>query len=178
MGNRTICSAVNALKISRSAMAVPTVALAFFLISSCLHAQTFSVIHNFAGSLDGSEPTSGVAIDSVGNLYGTTFFGDQGTGTLYKMSHHSGGWLLVPLFYYTNIPDGVIPYDQPTIGPDGSLYVTTGFGGTGDCVAYNSTGCGTVQDMRPQPTPPPTPVTPWLQSVLYRFTGGSDGANP
>lgn len=148
-------------------------------VAPSLQAQTYSVIHNFVGSLDGSEPTSGVTIDNGGNLYGTTFFGDQATGTLYKMSNHGGGWLLTPLYYFTDMATGVIPYDRPIFGPDGALYFTTGFGGIGPCMTYNNTtGCGVVLSMRPHPTPPATPITPWSETVLYEFSGGADGANP
>ena len=142
-------------------------------------AQTYSVIHNFVGSYDGSEPASGVTIDAAGNLYGSTFFGDQATGTVYKLAHRSGGWVLFPIYYFTNMATGVIPYDQPVFGPDGSLYVTTGFGGVGPCFTYNNTtGCGVMMTLKPRPTPPPTPLTPWIETLLYKFTGGADGGNP
>ena len=177
MGSPGTRSVTKLQSMSRAVTSVLILSSTLLLVTG-LNAQTYQVIHNFVGSLDGSEPTSGVTIDTAGNLYGTTFFGDQGTGTLYKMSHHGGGWLLSPLYYFTNIPTGVIPYARPIIGPDGAFYVTTGFGGVGPCVAYNSSGCGTVLQMRPLPTPPPTPITPWSEAVLYKFTGGSDGANP
>jgi hypothetical protein len=35
--------------------------------------------------VDGAEPTYGLTIDAAGNLYGTTFEGDAGTGTAYKL---------------------------------------------------------------------------------------------
>jgi uncharacterized repeat protein (TIGR03803 family) len=182
MGNRTNRAIASPNVLSRAVMGVLTLAFACFLnatFTTQLHAQTYTVIHNFVGSLDGSEPTSGVTIDRSGTLYGTTFFGDQATGTTYRMVHKSGGWLLSPLFYFTNMPTGVIPYSRPIFGPDGGMYLTTGFGGVGPCNTYNNTtGCGVVLTMRPLPTPPPTPITPWVETVLYRFTGGADGANP
>lgn len=33
------------------------------------HAQTFQVIHNFAGGLDGAEPTSGLTFDAAGSVF-------------------------------------------------------------------------------------------------------------
>jgi uncharacterized repeat protein (TIGR03803 family) len=182
MGNPANLSVASWKVLSRVVTGVVTLAFACLLnvaFTPQLHAQTYTVIHNFVGSLDGSEPTSGVTIDHAGNLYGTTFFGDQATGTAYKMTHRSGGWLLVPLYYFTNMPTGVIPYDRPIIGPDGALYFTTGYGGVGPCATYNNTtGCGVVLRMTPLPTFPPTPLTPWLETDLYLFTGGADGANP
>ena len=179
MGNPNRQSVVAGHSIART-MLMLALALALNLgLAGQIHAQTYSVIHNFVGSFDGSEPTSGVTIDAAGNLYGSTFFGDQATGTVYKMVHRSGGWVLFPLAYFTNMATGVIPYDQPVFGPDGSMYLTTGFGGVGPCFTYNNTtGCGVMMTLRPAPTPPPTPLTPWNETLLYKFTGGADGGNP
>jgi len=49
-------------------------------------------------------------------------------------------------------------------------YGTTSAGGGGTC----SGGCGTVFQL----TPPATPGGAWTETVLYRFTGGNDGATP
>jgi hypothetical protein len=47
-------------------------------------AQTFTDVHNFLNSPDGSFPRSGVVQDTAGILYGTTFLGGTtGTGTAY-----------------------------------------------------------------------------------------------
>ena len=37
--------------------------------------QTYRVIYNFTGGADGGQPTSGLVIDTAGNLYGTTTSG-------------------------------------------------------------------------------------------------------
>jgi hypothetical protein len=50
----------------------------------------------------------------------------------------------------------------------GALYGTTDFGGGTGC------SCGTVFKL----TPPATSGGPWTETVLYSFTGGSDGAFP
>jgi len=158
-------------------------AIMFFMVamlaaSPAVHAQTFSVIHNFTGSLDGSEPSSGLTIDRAGNLYGSTFEGDAGTGTTYKLSFRGSGWVVSPLYYYGTQSKGDIPYDRPIFGPNGSLYLTVGFGGIGPCVTYNGTGCGAVVNLQPPITPPVSPLVMWLDTPLYKFSGGSDGANP
>jgi uncharacterized repeat protein (TIGR03803 family) len=140
------------------------------------HAQTYGVIHNFVGGLDGSEPAAGVTIDGAGNLYGTTFEGDALTGTVFKLRFKSSNWVLSPLFLFTaGGSGGAIPYARVIIGKDGTLYGTTGYGGNPQNCAD---GCGTVFNLKPTPTPPTTPLTPWVETPLYRFGGGSDGANP
>ena len=159
--------------------ALTLVSFAVLAASTAAHAQTFTVIHNFSGGLDGSEPSSGVTIDQAGNLYGSTFEGDAGTGTTYKLSNRNGGgWVLQPLLFFNNQSKGVIPYDRPIFGPNGSLYLSVGYGGVGPCQTYNGTGCGAVVNLQPPITPPVSPLVMWLDTPLYKFTGGSDGGNP
>ena len=62
-------------------------------------AQTFTVLHSFAGP-DGSDPQAGVTMDRAGNLYGTTRLGGAGYGTVFKMTHKSGGWTFSPLYSF------------------------------------------------------------------------------
>jgi len=55
---------------------------------------TESVIHNFDGS-EGALPQGGLVLDPAGNLYGAAASGGpNGVGTVYKMTHESGGWTL------------------------------------------------------------------------------------
>src|SRR5208282_5954767 len=56
----------------------------------------------------------------------------------------------------------------------GNLYGTTVEGGTGGSCGYDQNGCGTVFQLKP----PAQPSDPWIETVLYRFTGGSDGYYP
>jgi uncharacterized repeat protein (TIGR03803 family) len=47
----------------------------------------YSVIHRFAGGLDGSGPVPGLTVDTAGNLYGVTFSGGKlRWGTIFKLS--------------------------------------------------------------------------------------------
>jgi uncharacterized repeat protein (TIGR03803 family) len=144
-----------------------------------VQAQSFQVIHNFTGGIDGQEPNYGLTIDATGALYGTTFEGDTGTGTAYKLAHKSTGWALTPLYVFAITSNGVVPYDTLVIGRDGKLYGTTGFGGVnGPCVAYGHTGCGTVYTLQVPITLCHTTYCPWTETPLYKFTGYSDGSNP
>src|SRR5271165_4475983 len=128
-------------------------------------AQTYKVIHNFAGGLDGAEPSAGVTMDGAGNLYGTTFEGDALTGTVFKLTHKNSSWVLSPLFLFTEGgSSGAIPYAKVIFGPDGTLYGTTGYGGNPqNCIG----GCGTVFNLKPKPNPPVTPLSPWLERAIY-----------
>ena len=141
-------------------------------------APSFQVIHNFTGGVDGAEPTFGFTIDAAGNLYGTTFEGDTGTGTAYKVAHKSTGWALTPLYVFTITENGVIPYSTLVIGRDGKLYGTTGFGGIGPCFSYGHSGCGTVFSLQNPGSICHTTYCPWIENPLYKFSGGSDGSDP
>jgi uncharacterized repeat protein (TIGR03803 family) len=160
----------------RAAVAGLAVVIMIVLPIGVAQGQTYQVIHDFAGGLDGSEPSSGVTIDAAGNLYGTTFEGDALTGTVYRLVSKSSHWVLMPLYLFTEGgSNGAIPYARVIIGRDGSLYGTTAFGGNSQNCA---SGCGVVFNMKPTPNPPITPLSPWIETPLYRFGGGSDGANP
>jgi uncharacterized repeat protein (TIGR03803 family) len=60
-------------------------------------------------------------------------------------------------------------------GPDGSLYGTTSAGGGSGC---RGQGCGTVFKLTPPATICRAVQCPWTETVLWRFTGGADGAIP
>lgn len=132
-------------------------------------AQTFSVLHAFTGAGDGSVPSSGLTIDRAGNFYGTTSSGAAGYGTVFKLSRAGSGWLLTTLYQFQGGDDGGLPQARVVFGPDGSLYGTTSSGGTGS---------GTVFNLKPPTTNCRSSSCPWTETVLYRFTGGSDGGQP
>jgi hypothetical protein len=50
-----------------------TSALLFIASIAMAQAQTFTVLHDFTGGVDGSDPYGGLTIDRNGRLYGTTF---------------------------------------------------------------------------------------------------------
>jgi len=97
-------------------------------------AGAYNVLYTFTGGTDGGAPQS-LARDRAGNLYGTTEFGGDsqceadglGCGVVFKLAP-SGAFSVLHTF--TGGADGSGPYAGPTLGPDGSLYGTTGFGGT------------------------------------------------
>jgi len=159
----------------RAAVSALVIMFVLAAVAMPAQAQTFKVIHSFTGGGDGAGPFSNLVMDKAGNLYGTTSAGGAGFGTVFKMHYANSGWLLTPLYRFQGGTDGIGPLAGVVLGPDGSLYGTTGEGGNGAC---NGVGCGTVYQLRPSPTRPRTPLDPWKETVLYRFSGDADGARP
>jgi uncharacterized repeat protein (TIGR03803 family) len=132
-------------------------------------AQTYTVLHSFSDKGDGGFPYAGVNL-IVGNLYGTTSEGGRyGYGTVYELKHRGSSWTLSTLYSFTGGSDGAYPYGRVTAGPGGILYGTTAAGGK---------GYGTVFTLRMPAIACHTAICPWIETVLYRFQGGSDGAYP
>jgi uncharacterized repeat protein (TIGR03803 family) len=130
---------------------------AFGLVQAQTPIET--VLHSFQPyPPKGANPTVGVFRDAAGNLYGTTKFGGAANfGVIYKVD--SAGHETV-LYSFTGGADGWLPESGVTLDPAGNLYGTTLFGGTG--------GYGTVYKLD----------TAGQLTVLYSFTGGSDGGSP
>jgi uncharacterized repeat protein (TIGR03803 family) len=136
--------------------------------------QTYRVIYNFTGGADGGQPTSGLVIDTAGNLYGTTTSGGgpASGGTVFKLSPRAPGWTFSRLYLFTG-PNGSYPDATLVRGADGRLYGTTAYGGMGQ-----GNGNGVIFGLSPAGNILPTPFSNWMESLLYDFTGGNDGANP
>jgi uncharacterized repeat protein (TIGR03803 family) len=124
-----------------------------------------TVLHPFSGGADGSTPEAGLVRDGAGNLYGTTKLGGTGRGgTVFKISA-TGGYSVLNNF--DNGASGGHPLASLILDSQGSLYGTTSTGGAtgGNC---GNTGCGVVFKLDQH----------GHETVLYRFTGGSDGGFP
>jgi uncharacterized repeat protein (TIGR03803 family) len=139
-------------------------------------AWTETILHKFAGSPnDGANPHTAVTPGAGGVFYGTTYNGGaSGNGTVYQLtppgpegSPSGGAWTETVLYNFAGTPsDGANPHGDLVIGNGGVLYGTTLNGGT-----Y---GFGTVFSL----TPPKSQGSPWTETVLYNFAGGTDGAEP
>jgi uncharacterized repeat protein (TIGR03803 family) len=156
-------------------IAAATLHVFALMVTLPAQAQTFTLLHSFTGA-DGSSPTSGVAMDQGGNLYGTASLGGHtggncftGCGTVYKLSYRNSNWIFTPLYLFS-YSDGSQPLGRVAFGPDGRLYGTTTSGG-----AFNA---GVVFSMQPPPTICKTTRCYWKETVLYSFSGGADGLNP
>jgi uncharacterized repeat protein (TIGR03803 family) len=127
-------------------------------------AQTFTLLHKFSSQAGGIEPPGGVVLDTAGNIYGVTEYGGSfNFGVVFALDAHGKDTVL----HNFAAADGLWPEAPLILGSDGTLYGTTYEGGSsegGKC----KHGCGTVfkRDKTGK------------QTVLYVFTGGSDGANP
>jgi uncharacterized repeat protein (TIGR03803 family) len=140
--------------------------------SSAAHAQTFSVIHQFALGNDGADPHGGVTLRG-GALYGTTTAANQqSNGNVYQITGTNDNWSLTPLFLF---PDdrsgGSTPAGRVVFGPDARLYGSTAGGGS----MYNS---GVVFTLTPPVSVCNAAACGWKENVLYTFTGSPDGASP
>lgn len=132
---------------------------------------TESILYSFTGGSDGNEPHARLLIDGAGNLYGTTYYGgvisgpDCGTGcgTVFELSHGSGGYTESILYRFTDSPDGAFPQGGLIRDSAGNLYGTTSLGGVSNCEA----GCGTVFELSKS-------GGAYTEAILLRFTGNAD----
>jgi uncharacterized repeat protein (TIGR03803 family) len=150
---------------------IASVALLCLLSAAFADAQTVSLVAGTAFT------KSNVIVDAAGNLYGTTQGGGTslnchgfGCGTVFELSPASGGgWTLTVLHNFSGGNDGQWPAAGLVLDSAGNLYGTTQNGG--GSIACTG-GCGTVFKVSP------SAGGTWTESVLYRFTGGNDGAQP
>ncbi len=162
-----------------AALAIAIVFALTALVTPFAQAQTFTVLHNFTGGADGASPAAGLVMDKAGNLYGTASAGGAGYGTVFKLTHTGGGWIVNPIYQFQGGSDGAIPLAALVFGPDGSLYGTTEIGGNNVCqYVGGATGCGTVFNLKPPPNRPKSFANPWVETVIYRFGFYTDGAQP
>jgi uncharacterized repeat protein (TIGR03803 family) len=121
--------------------------------------RTETILHKFTGGSDGGNPRAGLIRDSAGNFYGTAYSGGaSGDGVVFKLT----GSTLTVLHSFSGT-DGAHPAAALIRDSAGNLYGTTFYGG-----GHASCSCGTIFKIDPT----------GAESVLYSFTGGSDGKYP
>jgi uncharacterized repeat protein (TIGR03803 family) len=132
----------------------------------------FSILHRFgsAGSNDGSEPYGALLLDAkTGNLYGTTEYGgtthnlaNGGYGTVFRLSPTASGYRYTIINNFHG-SDGAWPLASLIMDSAGALYGTASSGGL--------SSFGVVYKLTPA-------STGYVETVLYKFTGGLDGSAP
>jgi uncharacterized repeat protein (TIGR03803 family) len=130
---------------------------------------TVTILHAFAGGIDGATPYAALIQATDGNFYGTTEHGGGvgceafgGCGTVFQMTPDGA---VTILHAFAGGTDGAYPLGALLEATDGNFYGTTLTGGGAGCGSY---GCGTAFQMTPDGT-----VT-----VLHAFSFGTDGADP
>jgi uncharacterized repeat protein (TIGR03803 family) len=117
-----------------------------------------TVVYSFSGTSEGGSPFGGVVLDSSGNIYGTTQLGgSHDLGVVFKIDPAGSETVL---YNFAGQGDGENPTSTLIIDAQGNLYGTTAQGGFNDY--------GTIFKVKPAGE----------ETVLYTFTGGSDGASP
>jgi uncharacterized repeat protein (TIGR03803 family) len=120
---------------------------------------TETILHHFQNADDGAYPYAGFVADSAGNLYGAaTQAGANGGGTVFEVqpSKHMKFSVL------TSQPGWGISgtFRNLLLADDGTIYGTTHCDG--------DDGSGTIFKLTPS-------GKRWTYTLLYTFTGGSDG---
>jgi uncharacterized repeat protein (TIGR03803 family) len=125
-----------------------------------------STAYTFNDHTEGYSPEGNLIFDAAGNMYGTNTVGGLANGgTAFELSPtESGGWTSTILHSFGKTGDGDSPNGGLTSDGAGSFYGVTLLGG-------NTSNSGTVFKLAMS-------AGVWHESVLYRFSGGSDGASP
>src|ERR1017187_9835538 len=119
---------------------------------------TYTTLYRFSGGSDGAQPHGALVQGTDTNFYGTAFAGGtNGMGVVFKITPAGA---LRTIWQFSGNPDGANPMAGLVLGTNGIFYGTTYNGG--------ASGTGTVFSITPSGT----------LTILYAFTGGSDGANP
>jgi uncharacterized repeat protein (TIGR03803 family) len=131
-----------------------------------------TVIWNFTGGNDGSDPISKLIMDSAGNLYSTTegnYYAANVCGSVFELSPPAaagGTWTENTLYDFpSGKAEGCLPGAGVVMDASGNLYGTTiGGGSYGDGAVYELTAGSSY---------------PWTETVLYSFGAqANDGVNP
>ncbi len=114
---------------------------------------------------DGENPAAGLIMDSLGNLYGTTYQGGSyGYGTVFELTNSSGTYTEKVLYSFTNSGgNGSNPLGGVILDSSGNLYGTTYHGG--------ASGNGTVFELI-------NASGTYSEKVLYSFKTSPDGSGP
>jgi len=95
-----------------------------------------NLLYSFSGI---AGPWADLAMDSSGNLYGTTVQdGANGFGSIFKLTFSGGSWVYTDLHDFSG-SDGANPHGNVVIDRNGNLFGTASAGGTGNGVVWEIT---------------------------------------
>ncbi len=162
-------------------------------------------LYSFTGGSDGALSMTAVAMDAAGNIYGaTTQGGVHGFGTVFRLVREADGYTFQLLYTFTGGSDGASPEGNVVLDAAGNLYGATSLGG--GIFQITPSGAFTVVDTQASFLSSPLTIDSlgniysttygggshddgsvfelsnvdgtWTHTVLYSFTGRSDGALP
>ncbi|HTZ71148.1 MAG TPA: choice-of-anchor tandem repeat GloVer-containing protein [Acetobacteraceae bacterium] len=140
------------------------------------HPWKQTIIHRFQTPEKGGYPL-GLALATTGELFGVTFDGGAGNGTVFRLRQEDvSSWKFTLLHSFAGGDDGALPsgaliFDRHIILDGQSpLIGATDQGGAG----AGQPGAGVVFTL----VPPQRGKGPWREFILYRFGGSPDGATP
>jgi hypothetical protein len=155
-------------------------------------AWTEKVLYSFKGGKDGQLAGETLTFDSLGNLYGATYFGGGfGScdapyylycGTIYKLTPPKmtgGRWSERVLHSFRGVVadeqlgDGAGPNGELVLDNKGAIYGTTYIGGY-NCPHNSNLGCGAVFRL----APPEKKGGKWTEEIMHRFKLSTEGRNP
>jgi len=133
-----------------------------YKLSQARGGWTESVVYNFQGGEDGSNPVGAVLFDRAGNLYSQTRYGGLGAGEVYQLTPAGGNWTKNTIFSFPGGAEGGGPDSDLILDAAGNLYGDTGW-------LSLSGNPGTVFQLTPS-------GGNWSYSLLYGFPPGPQGA--
>jgi uncharacterized repeat protein (TIGR03803 family) len=102
--------------------------------------SAYSILWEFTQANEPRWPSARLLVGSDGYLYGTSTYGGNGTGTVFKVAPNGGGRRV--LYAFAGGTDGAGPVSPMLEGRDGKLYGVTEHGGNFD--DFQGVGSGTV----------------------------------
>ena len=122
---------------------------------------------------DGNRPNAALVADQLGNLYGTTQDGVSNGGIVFELARTGSGFRESRIYAFATGSSQCLTGCGPSGGlisdSKGNLYGVTRYGGNDGCAG--GFGCGVAYRLASH-------GSGFVQTVLYVFQGGMDGASP
>jgi len=143
----------------------------FKLTPSGDHAWKETTIHRFSAGTDGNNPSTRLALDRQGNLYGTLQYGGKnGLGYIYRFHESKNRWTGADLHDFGD-NDRDQTYSGVTLDRRGNVYGTTIFNN-------GTSWAGSVFELAEPSGSERSKENTWPMTTLYTFAGDADGGVP